>query len=193
MTQAEKRCPRCGTPKPVSAFFKNRSKPDHLSTWCRQCAWISAREYRKRQPHRVRQQRRRHYLRHRDRIKARVRLWKAAHRDRVRELEREGYQRHREERLRYERTRRPAANVHRKASDLRHPERYRARYQVHNAVRAGRLPKPATQPCIDCGARASEYDHYAGYAAEHALDVEAVCRPCHNGRIVRRGERRRVA
>jgi hypothetical protein len=116
--------------------------------------------------------RRRHYLRHREQVAA----WKAAHRERVRAQGREWYRRHREARLEYDRARRPAANAHRKASDLRHPERYRARYQVHNAIRAGRLPKAEAQPCVDCGARASEYDQ-----------------PCHNERIVRRGERRRVA
>ncbi len=43
-------------------------------------------------------------------------------------------------------------------------------------------------PCADCGhvwaegERRHEYDHHNGYAAEHQLDVEAVCTVCHHAR-----------
>jgi hypothetical protein len=41
-------------------------------------------------------------------------------------------------------------------------------------------------PCVDCGAQARDYDHHMGYEERHALDVEPVCRPCHNKRTLDR-------
>lgn len=32
-----KHCPNCGEDKPTSGFNRNRTKPDGLSTWCREC------------------------------------------------------------------------------------------------------------------------------------------------------------
>lgn len=60
-----------------------------------------------------------------------------------------------------------------------------ARIAVNVEVRFGRLPRPNTLPCTDCGhiwkpgERRHEYDHHNGYAPEHYLDVEPVCTTCH--------------
>lgn len=51
----------------------------------------------------------------------------------------------------------------------------RASGAVTNAVRTGLLPPVTTQRCVDCGAVATAYDHYKGYAREHWLDVQPVC------------------
>lgn len=75
---------------------------------------------------------------------------------------------------------------------LRHPERSRARKAVHDAVITGRLPRPQDQCCADCGNRANEYDHHLGYADEHRLNVQPVCKSCHYKREqVRKTECRR--
>lgn len=63
-----------------------------------------------------------------------------------------------------------------------------ARGRLNEAVRDGKLPRARTLACVDCGEPAREYDHLHGYDDEHALDVEAVCRPCHVKRGVARGE-----
>ena len=47
------------------------------------------------------------------------------------------------------------------------------------AVREGRLPRPATLTCADCGKPATCYDH-RDYTKP--LQVEAVCRSCNNVR-----------
>jgi hypothetical protein len=63
-----------------------------------------------------------------------------------------------------------------------------ARRRVNVLVRTGRLPRPNSLPCVDCGhrwgpgERRHEYDHYLGYAAAHHLDVEVVCTTCHHER-----------
>lgn len=51
----------------------------------------------------------------------------------------------------------------------------RANAAVTKAIRAGLLPPVTTQPCVDCRAVATAYDHYKGYAREHWLDVQPVC------------------
>jgi hypothetical protein len=51
----------------------------------------------------------------------------------------------------------------------------RAHAAVGQAIREGKLPHPTTLRCVDCGAVATSYDHYLGYAREHWLDVEPVC------------------
>ena len=58
-------------------------------------------------------------------------------------------------------------------------DKHRARSLVNVRIRRGTLVSPSTLLCVDCGGPASEYDHYLGYAPEHKLDVQAVCRPCH--------------
>ena len=45
----------------------------------------------------------------------------------------------------------------------RNKERLMARRAVNHAVEAGRLARPDSLPCMDCGKKAAEYDHHRGY------------------------------
>ena len=56
----------------------------------------------------------------------------------------------------------------------------RAHAAVAAAIKKGRLPKPETQRCVDCGRLAQQYDH-KDYA--NPLHVSPVCRKCN----IRRG------
>ena len=67
-------------------------------------------------------------------------------------------------------------------SQLRYPERTRARREVFKAVRLGTLPAPTSLACTDCHSKASEYDHWLGYDLDHQLDVQPVCKTCHEKR-----------
>lgn len=65
----------------------------------------------------------------------------------------------------------------------------RAHQAVNNAVRRGKIPPAHALPCVDCGhewregqPNRHEYDHYLGYAPEHRLSVQAVCKSCHSKR-----------
>lgn len=51
---------------------------------------------------------------------------------------------------------------------------------------SGQIPHPDSLPCKDCGHVSDgtkrgkhHYDHYLGYDAEHHLNVEVRCIPCH--------------
>lgn len=55
----------------------------------------------------------------------------------------------------------------------------KAKTRVFLAVRAGLLPRARLMMCVDCGNRASVWDH-RDYLKP--LDVQPVCRPCNKSR-----------
>jgi len=60
----------------------------------------------------------------------------------------------------------------------------RIRTEVNNGTR----PKASKLPCVDCGKRALEYDHFLGYGEENLSTVQPVCHSCHMKRTWKRGE-----
>lgn len=62
--------------------------------------------------------------------------------------------------------------------DLTDPQ-YLAHKAVATAIREGRLSRPNQHPCVDCGRRASQYDH-RDYSKP--LEVAPVCRRCNLAR-----------
>jgi hypothetical protein len=78
------------------------------------------------------------------------------------------------------------------ASPGRDGDKLQSRSRVNRMVEQGKLSDPNMLPCADCGhlgdGRRHEYDHYLGYAAEHHIDVQAVCTICHGKRARDRGE-----
>jgi len=57
-----------------------------------------------------------------------------------------------------------------------------AKRAVNHAVEAGRMAKPSTLPCFDCGGQAAQYHHHRGYERPHWFDVHALCKKCHLAR-----------
>lgn len=58
-------------------------------------------------------------------------------------------------------------------------EKVRAHNAVRSAVRSGKMLSIESRKCEVCGAAATEYHHNLGYAVEHQLDVQPLCRLCH--------------
>ncbi len=54
-----------------------------------------------------------------------------------------------------------------------------ARAAANRAVAKGKLPRPDTLPCQECGQSASQYHHHQGYEREHWIHVIPVCTKCH--------------
>lgn len=65
----------------------------------------------------------------------------------------------------------------------RNPEKLLAHRAVQHALRSGRLVR---LPCADCGSPHSEAHHHLGYALEHRLTVQWLCRVHHKRRHRRR-------
>jgi hypothetical protein len=61
----------------------------------------------------------------------------------------------------------------------RRPPQARAKDLVRNAIRAGRMAPATGQPCKDCGAPATRYDH-RDYSKP--FTVEPVCSSCNSKR-----------
>ena len=60
----------------------------------------------------------------------------------------------------------------------RYPERKHARDAVYRALKDGTLTKPVK--CQHCGEERYLEGHHHSYKEEHWLDVEWLCKPCHN-------------
>ncbi|MGE3779067.1 MAG: hypothetical protein AB7F89_17915 [Pirellulaceae bacterium] len=70
--------------------------------------------------------------------------------------------------------RREKAQRHREQN----PQKAKARSAVSQAIESGRLRRP--QACSNCGAVGMvEAHHFNGYAEEHWLDVQWLCKTCH--------------
>lgn len=96
--------------------------------------------------------------------KARVRCHYAANREKLSEYERERSQRP---------ERKAWALANQRKMRARHPEKYKARRAVGNAVRDGRLKR---MPCESCGSLRVQA-HHEDYS--RPLDVKWLCFSCH--------------
>lgn len=66
----EKKCPKCGLIKPIGEFYKNSTRKDGLSTYCKECIKNDSHEY---------------YVRNKEKCKERLNNWRAQNREYVRE------------------------------------------------------------------------------------------------------------
>lgn len=144
-----KRCKRCGADKPRGDFYRAPGAADGFDSKCKMCACAAARaNYRE-------------------------------HREQYREYERgrAALQRRVDARTRYARTEQGKRAVQR-AKDAyrgRNPEKRKAHNAVTNAVRDGRLVKPAV--CQRCGELRRLHGHHHDYSKP--LSVIWLCATCH--------------
>lgn len=141
----EKYCPRCKCSKPTNLFYKNRSKSDGLSNWCKECT---------------------NTLNHTD--AAHKNKLKYANSDKgkeslIRYRSTDGF---REYRRSYDREKKQTQD-----GKLKHSARERIRHRV----KTGKLPPPSSLPCVDCGNQAEHYHHYNGYMCDDVVAVCAPC------------------
>lgn len=144
---------------------------------------------------RQRERSRAHYLRNRERILARhaeraktegFKEWRRAHQEKVgaAQAEKKRLQRiadHETVRAReraWDEAHPGARAEYARQYRQRNPDKRRARDAVRQAVKRGRLERPAV--CSACRATCrAEAHHHLGYAREHRLDVQWFCKPCH--------------
>jgi len=155
-----KSCSRCNETKPLSEFYKDRSKKDGLTGFCKSCMKTHQRTYR--QTERGGAVHLKSVLKYQQTPKGKAKIAK------------------------YLKSPRGKA-VHRKAAAKRktlHPNQIKARHAVSHAIEAGRLPRPDCFPCYFCQKTSQEYHHHKGYEPEHWLDVVPACIPCHRRKEV---------
>ncbi|WP_066584586.1 hypothetical protein [Corynebacterium provencense] len=119
ITVTEKRCPKCVETKPVDGFYRNRSRRDGLSVWCKECFRAYKKAYDEA---------------HREERRAKDRAYYEAHREERLAHYRAYYEAHREERLAHYR-----ANARDRYALLGDPRRERwQEITAKHATRRGR-------------------------------------------------------
>jgi hypothetical protein len=97
-----KTCPNCGKEKPLTDFYKDKSRRDKHSRICRDCTYARVRAWQHKNPEKMRQQRARYRAEHstheelatfRERRAEYQREYYATHRDKFREMQHVRYRR----------------------------------------------------------------------------------------------------
>lgn len=94
-----KRCPKCRTEKPRSEFYRNKSKKDGLTSWCKTCAKQASRAWKAANPEKVRDYNRKWNAAN----PSYKREWNAANPEKCREYSREHYAANPEKKRDYQR------------------------------------------------------------------------------------------
>lgn len=154
-----KRCTKCKALKPVTEFAKNRSRPDGLFIWCRQCAaeqqrkWMDAGG----------RENRRQYART---DKRRAKMAEYAKTDRAKETHEQ-----------YVRSEKGQAVQQRYRESKEGRRKIAARSTLNNYIANGRIMRVTT--CQKCGSTVDVEAHHWSYRREHWFDVLWLCMECH--------------
>lgn len=154
---AEKRCPKCGITKSANEFPRNRSRPDGLNGYCKPCQAAHNENWRKRNPEKIAVAGAKRRASNKERFASVARRWRKENPQRVAE--------------------------YRKARRRRDANKVKARDQLAQAVRSGRVQKP--ERCESCDQQAELQGHHEDYSKP--LDVAWLCEPCHrvvHGRLL---------
>lgn len=164
-----KRCSTCKQSKPLSEFYKERSKKDGRTADCKICRLKHQKEYSQTEKGKA-------VLR-----KGHSRYSKT---NKNRANQKRYFQGKKGKAAQKRYLQSEKGKVTKKRYKIHHPERVAARKAVQSAIKAGQLPRPDSLQC-SCGEPAKEYHHWHGYEPEHFLDVIPVCIKCHNKTILR--------
>lgn len=166
-----KSCSKCGEEKSLEEFYRAKSASDGRQSWCKDCHRVQSREWkqdnperykkceklrREANPQRMAEIAKRSRTKRRDKAVAELKQWRQRNPVRKKELE--------------------------KRARERHPQKARAHQAINNAVMRGKIVKPAA--CEECEGLIADpcelHAHHEDYA--RPLDVEWLCRDCHNQR-----------
>lgn len=161
-----KRCPTCTKPKILDDFYKNRSRPDGVSSQCKLCCLA----YQKRHSQT-------------DGFKAKKRKWDTTYLATPR-----GKRVHAQARNAYSKTEK-GREVNRTAALIYsedNPEKRKAQQILNNAIRDGKIERP--ERCAKCDEKKFVEAHHEDYSKP--LDVDWWCKKCHTAYHI---EQRRLA
>jgi hypothetical protein len=151
----EKTCRICGETKPRDDFYRRAGASDGLFSKCKACAAAYTREWRRRNPEKVRAQKRRGRARQPEYQREYQREFRRRHPDRTAAWDKDYYE--------------------------RNPEKVKAKSKVLDAKRAGRLVPPTG--CEACGSEVTLHAHHWDYS--RPLDVKWLCPACHHAEHIR--------
>ena len=140
-----KQCSNCGEVKPLDAFGKRKANKDGLAYQCKVCHCAYSKAYYKDNP---------------DKCKGFAEAWKKANPEKVKADNAAWHKAHPEKGYAYR---------------LRNPLKVIAALAVREAIRVGRLAKPAN--CSECNATGIIHGHNCDYSKP--LEVMWLCPKCH--------------
>ena len=152
---AERRCPKCGSIKPMSEFYKEASRRDGVRYWCKVCERALAKARYEAEPEKYRARQQTYRAANREQIRARqrafrdanpeqVRAWRKAHRATDQEKQRAWAKAHPEKRCAAQARRRARKNG---AAGYANAELRAARWDYYGGL------------CYICGGEAEAMDH----------------------------------
>ncbi|MBE3039725.1 MAG: hypothetical protein IMZ62_13060 [Chloroflexi bacterium] len=195
-----KHCPRCGEDKHPTEFTKDRQTYDGLACYCKVCRKAqaaaryaanpekrrvcNAKSYQKNRD-KVLERTRRYVQQHPEAQRARLRLWYMSNRAHARATHKayaatpEGKAASRRGYAKWAKSAQGKAWL--RAYRVLIGQQAAARDALHGEIRSGKVIRPTA--CSLCGhAGPVAGHHHKGYAPEHWLDVEWLCRQCHDRR-----------
>lgn len=98
-----KRCPKCGETKSIDDFYKNKSRKDGYSAWCKACDNASNKKYVQNNREHMREYERYEYYKNHEEHKRRSREYVKKNKDKVRQARKEYYEKNREKILAHNR------------------------------------------------------------------------------------------
>ena len=149
-----KTCPCCKQSKPLLEFYKNHSRKDGLSGFCKCCDKIKGGNYRN--SPQGKKTKRFYDKKYAKTEQFKISQNKYKHSDKGKQN-------------------RTLCHQHQKE---RYPEKIKARGAVGTVVHRKKLLPALSFKCTYCPEQATQYHHHKGYNKKHWLDVVPSCRSC---------------
>ena len=92
-----KRCPKCGETKPIEGFYKNKSRKDGYSAWCKNCDNINHKKHIQNNREYMREYEKYEYYKNHEAHKRRSREYAHKNKDKVKQARTEYYQKNRDQ------------------------------------------------------------------------------------------------
>ena len=159
----EKTCSKCGKIKPLSAFYKDRSRKDGHAGQCKECACARSREWYEANKERAAARNKAWYAANRDRAAATSKAWREANPDRVVAIQRAWYEKNKE-RVAVTRRAWKKANPDRAAA-IKLQYRYGVSLADYNA-----MLETQDDSCAICGRTAEEEGQRLAVDHDHDTD-----------------------
>lgn len=95
--ECTKRCPKCGETKSIDEFYKNKSRKDGYSVWCKGCDNTNHKKYVQNNKEHMREYERYEYYKHHEDHKRRSREYVKNNKEKVKQIRVKYYQKNREQ------------------------------------------------------------------------------------------------
>ena len=157
-------CPKCSSTLGSDMFYRDSSKRDGLSGWCKKCRSVDSKKRAYRNRHIDKKKRKENRAVNGDKIRSDERRYRKENRDRMREYDRSRYG-----------ARKARVRMVNSGWQKDHPIERRARDAVKIAMSKGDIIRP--NACSMCGESCKPDAHHHDYSRQ--LDVTWLCRSCH--------------